>query len=103
MTRPLTDKQCELMNYLWGFFIDNDQLPPVHVIARHFGWSSPNAAHEKLQGLSEIHGFLEKNTVNKWKFTEKSRQDMAVGPYISNASLAMRELAKRVISQRLQA
>lgn len=96
--RPLTDSQCTLMNYLWQFYLDNDQLPTCHAIARNFGWSSDNAAQEKLDSLYDKHGLLEKNVLGKWKFTSKSRDELLKGPYVSTQGEAMRELAKRILS-----
>jgi DNA-binding transcriptional regulator YhcF (GntR family) len=49
------------------FFGDNDQLPPMHAIAKQFGWVSANAAHEICEQLVRK-GYIEKNAVGKYRF-----------------------------------
>jgi len=99
MIRPLTDSQCALMNYLWQFFLENDQLPPCQTIARNFGWSSPNAAQEKLDSLSHLHGLIEKNSLGKWKFTDRARDSLAKGPYVTAHGFALRAMAREILQQ----
>lgn len=78
--KPLTASQAILINYLWAFFNDNDQIPPCQTIARDFGWSSPNAAQEKLESLCG-RGLLAKNRIGKWKFTPQAKSELAKGPW----------------------
>jgi SOS-response transcriptional repressor LexA len=70
--RPMTDRQKALLGFLRAFYEANDQLPPTQVIAGNFGWASTNSAQEHLVALWR-RGYLERNAVGKWKFTEKSR------------------------------
>lgn len=80
MMKPLTANQAILINYLWAFFNDNDQIPPCQTIARDFGWSSPNAAQEKLDSLCG-RGLLEKNRIGKWKFTAFAKSELSIGAW----------------------
>ena len=56
-----------VLAYMRAFFIDNDQLPPVSLIARHFGWSTLGAAHHHVVTLLR-HGVVERNAVGKLRF-----------------------------------
>lgn len=69
--KPLTPKKALVLDYLIEFYSVNDQLPPTHMIARHFGWASDNAAQEHLEGLAR-RGYLRRNAVGKWRFTQVS-------------------------------
>ena len=71
MTRPLTETQQKVLAYLRQFHAEQDQLPPAHAIAAHFGWKSQNAAHEHLQAL-EAQGHIERNAVNKYRFKREA-------------------------------
>lgn len=64
---PLTEGQQELLRYLTEFFIGNDQLPPLQVVADHFKWRSKQAAADKVHILVRK-GYLEKNEVGKLRF-----------------------------------
>ena len=44
-------RQLEVLTFMHTFFKDNDQPPPMSVIARHFGFSSPNAAQYHVEWL----------------------------------------------------
>ena len=57
----------EVLAFMRQFFADNDQLPPMAVIARAFGWVSVQSAHEHLHKLARF-GHIEKNAVGKWRF-----------------------------------
>lgn len=74
--KTFTPIQRSVFEFLKSFFLQNDQLPPCHVIRAHFGWASENSAHEHLLRL-ERHGLIEKNSLGKWKFVrpeEKANQ-----------------------------
>lgn len=64
----ITTHQCKVLAYLRVFFAANHCLPPQSVIARDFGWKSPNAANEVLQRL-ELAGALQRNELGGLKFT----------------------------------
>lgn len=66
--RKFTDD--ELISYLVDFLNENDQLPPVLNIARHFG-ATNNAVFQRLLRL-ERDGILERNAVNKYRFARLS-------------------------------
>jgi SOS-response transcriptional repressor LexA len=68
----LFPRQAQVLEFARAFYLENDQLPPTHVIAAHFGWASENAAYEHLEALAR-RGFLQRNAVGKWKFTEAGR------------------------------
>ena len=68
----LTQAQTRVLDYLHEFYTVNDQIPPAHRIAQHFGWASPNAAQQHLERLA-ARGYLRKNAVGKWRFTQASR------------------------------
>lgn len=66
---PLTPKQEAVLAFLWNFFEVNDQLPPSQLICEAFGWKSKNAAAEMLAAIGNK-GFIEKNAVGKYRFSE---------------------------------
>jgi len=71
MTKPLTASQEAVLNYMRIFFEDNDQLPPIAAIKKHFGWSSNNAVATHCDAL-EAKGALERNAVGKFRFARKA-------------------------------
>lgn len=72
----LTAKQVEVLTFLVRFYEENDQIPPCRVIAEHFNFASDNAANDHLQALAR-RGWIEKNSVGRWKFSAKARREMA--------------------------
>lgn len=69
---PLTEKQALVLEFMRKFHADQDQLPPRHVLCRHFGWSCQNAATEYLKAL-ERKGYIEKNVLGcKYRFTRRT-------------------------------
>jgi SOS-response transcriptional repressor LexA len=72
MKRPITPGQRRVLDFLRSFYEDNDQLPPIPAIAQHFGWASWNAAQTHLVALAK-RGYLERNAVGRWKFTDLAR------------------------------
>ncbi len=71
----LTQRQEQVLLFMWEFFKENDQLPPAHTIKENFGFSSDNGPYEMCVAL-ERKGFLAKNSVNKFKFTQKAKDEM---------------------------
>ena len=67
VNHDLTTRQREVLAYMRSFWAENDQLPPMHAIAEHFGFRSGNAAHDYLNAL-ERKGFIERNAVGKYRF-----------------------------------
>jgi len=66
-TTPLTYRQRDVLHFMRCFLLENDQLPPMHAIAEHFGNSSPNSAQSHINAL-ERKGFIERNAVGKYRF-----------------------------------
>lgn len=52
----LTSKQISYMEFVNNFIVENDNFPPLSIIAGHFG-VNPNAALNHLQAL-EKKGYL---------------------------------------------
>lgn len=67
VTTNLTNCQREVLHFMRCFLLENDQLPPMHTIAEHFGHRSPNSAQNHLNAL-ERKGFIERNAVGKFRF-----------------------------------
>ncbi len=67
MIADLTPTQMAVVGYLRQFLAEQDQLPPTTSIAKHFGWASPNAAHDVMRAL-EKRGVIEKNAVGRYRF-----------------------------------
>lgn len=65
--RSPTDKQLKVLQYMRDFHREQDQLPPVAYIARHFGWRSPQSALEHVDALI-AKGELERNVCGKLRF-----------------------------------
>lgn len=63
----LTNKQREVLAYLYDFFNENDQLPPVRLICERFRYLSQNTATDHLKALQRK-GHIEKNAVGKYRF-----------------------------------
>ncbi|KRC36254.1 hypothetical protein [Acidovorax sp. Root219] len=74
MSRPHgsvpTATQLLVLAYMREFFATEDQLPPVPLVAKHFGWASPNGAQFHIDGLLRL-GYLERNAVGKLRFPRK--------------------------------
>ena len=62
----VTPRQAEVLAFLHAFFEENDQLPPVSAVAKHFGLGH-GAAHWHLEQLLH-HGAIERNTVGRYRF-----------------------------------
>lgn len=62
----------EVLAFMRAFFADNDQLPPVAVVAKHFGWAA-GSADWHIQALIK-HGLLERNVLGKLKFARRAQQ-----------------------------
>ncbi|WP_312463527.1 hypothetical protein [Comamonas sp.] len=65
--KTIPARQLEVLTFMRGFFKDNDQTPPMAVIAQHFGFRSPNAAQYHVEWLLR-HGYLERNSVGNLRF-----------------------------------
>lgn len=70
--KRLTEKQTAGLSFCGKFFAANDQLPTSQAMADHFGWSSTNAAFEMMEALCRK-GYLERNTLGKFRFTAKGK------------------------------
>lgn len=69
--QPLTDRQQEVLDYMREFHAENDQLPPAHQIARHFGLKSANTVVQHLEALVRKRR-LEANAVGKLRFVREA-------------------------------
>lgn len=61
----------QVLAFMRTFFADNDQLPPLAVIARHFGWAA-GTADWHIHALIH-HGLLERNVLGKLKFARRAQ------------------------------
>ena len=67
-----TPRNQDVLAFMREFFAENDQLPPVERIAKHFGWASLQSAHCHLEALQK-HGLIERNAVGKFRFARGAR------------------------------
>jgi DNA-binding MarR family transcriptional regulator len=51
LDRPLTAKQDDILHFLWAFYMQNDQLPPVNQICDEF-LIYPQAGTDHLKALA---------------------------------------------------
>lgn len=51
MKAEITPKQSAVLAFMVEFEAQNDNMPTMPVIARHFGYASPNAANDHVQAL----------------------------------------------------
>lgn len=65
--KTLTDRQSEVLEFCRSFFRENDQLPPMLTIAAEFQFCN-NAAQDHVKALVKK-GYLEKNSVGKYRFS----------------------------------
>jgi DNA-binding MarR family transcriptional regulator len=76
LDRPLTAKQDDILHFLWAFYMQNDQLPPVNQICDEF-LIYPQAGTDHLKALARK-GYIEPNACpGKFKFTQKARAHFA--------------------------
>lgn len=66
--KTIPPRQLEVLTFMQAFFKDNDQPPPMSVIARQFGFRSPSAAQYHIDWLLH-HGYLERNSLGNLKFS----------------------------------
>lgn len=64
-------RNLEVLAFMRAFFSDNDQLPPVAVVARHFGWAA-GTADWHIHALIH-HGLLERNALGKLRFARRAQ------------------------------
>ena len=62
----LTERQKEYIEFMKIFFNENDQLPPIQVLAKGMGVTN-NAASDALTRLIRA-GEIQRNSVGKWMF-----------------------------------
>lgn len=72
MSASISPVQQMVLGYMREFFGENDQLPPAHRIAEHFGWKSPANAEWHVKVL-RIRGYIEPNAVGKYRFTREAQ------------------------------
>ncbi|MFZ5584319.1 MAG: transcriptional repressor LexA [Thermodesulfobacteriota bacterium] len=57
MTRGLTDRQAQVLEFIQDFLADHGYPPTVREVAARFGFRSPRAAHDHMKAL-EKKGFM---------------------------------------------
>ncbi|MFH1035468.1 MAG: transcriptional repressor LexA [Pseudomonadota bacterium] len=57
MTRGLTDRQAQVLEFINSFLTRQGYPPTVREVASHFGFRSPRAAHDHMKALQKK-GFL---------------------------------------------
>lgn len=67
----LTPPQREILEFMREFFLENDQTPPVSIVAQRFGLTV-NGAHWHLAEMGRK-GALEKNAAGRWRFARGAR------------------------------
>ena len=68
----LSPVQKQVYDHMVEFHAENDQLPPLSAISKHFGWTSANTANEHVSILAKK-GYLERNAIGKWRFARAKR------------------------------
>jgi len=75
-TNPLTDRQAEILRFMWGFFQQNDQLPTHRDISDHFGFALN--ASVCFAATLQAKGFIARNACpGRFKFTPLARAFLA--------------------------
>lgn len=67
----LTKRQLDVLSFARSFLERNDEFPPMHAIAKHFGWKSNNAAQCHIDALASM-GFVERNEIGNWRFKREA-------------------------------
>ena len=67
----LTPPQRAILEFMREFFLENDQTPPVSIVAQRFGLTV-NGAHWHLAEMGRK-GALEKNAAGRWRFARGAR------------------------------
>ena len=62
----MTERQMQYLEFMREFFNENDQLPPIQVLADGMGVTH-NAANDALTRLIRA-GEIQRNSVGKWMF-----------------------------------
>ena len=96
-SRNISKRQEQVLLFMWEFFQENDQLPPAHTIKENFGLLSDNGPYEMCEALCRK-GYLARNMVNKFKFTQKARDAFVQCPVSGWGVLT--ELERRRIAER---
>lgn len=66
----LPRRQQQVLDFMRSFHAENDQLPPMPEIARHFGFRSANSAVCHAAAL-ELKGYLERNSIGNLMFSRE--------------------------------
>lgn len=70
MISALSERQAAVLSFLVDFYLENDQLPPMQVIANKFEFSV-NAAQHQINQLRRKK-YIEHNAVGKYKFSRRA-------------------------------
>lgn len=68
---PLTNRQQQVMDYMREFFAENDQLPPLAMVSKRFGWKSVYSAQLHIEQLVRLRR-LEANAAGKLRFVREA-------------------------------
>lgn len=71
MNRPKYTPR-DVLAYLREFFEENDQIPPLWCIQKHFGWKSRTTAVPYLKALVRLK-LLERNDCGNLMFTRSKK------------------------------
>ena len=63
----LTTRQQQVLGFMRTFLAENDELPPMWAVAKHFGFRSENAAQCHIDALTRK-GYLERNSIGNLRF-----------------------------------
>ncbi len=72
---PLTNRQKEVLAFMWAYFKENDTLPSTAEICRHFAIT--NQAVQDFRAALAKKGYIEKNAVSKYRFTPMFHKEQA--------------------------
>ena len=74
--KALTVKQRQVYDYMRAFLAENDELPPMWAVAKHFGYKSMNAARCHVEMLMRK-GFIERNAIGNLRFVRATQEGAA--------------------------
>ncbi|WP_313330455.1 hypothetical protein [Comamonas sp.] len=74
MTAP-TARQLEVLGFMRTFLNENDEMPPMWAVAKHFGFRSENAAQCHVDALMRK-GCLERNSIGNLRFKRGTTSQM---------------------------
>lgn len=64
----MTKRNEDVVSFIRSFLSENDRIPAMRDIAKHFGWASDTAADEHIKKLMRL-GVLERSGACWYRFT----------------------------------